>query len=110
MTKILLNKINNNQEEVLELKVIYRLGSYILSVSKNFVEYKDNLKTTTVIPFASGNFNYIIAKGNKSQKKLELLGNIIEQNKYTLLGLWVSAEYKTMCDIIQANFKRVYKK
>ena len=110
MTKLLLNKVNDNKEEVLELKVIHRLGSYILSVSKNFVEYKDNFETTTVIPFASGNFNYTITKGNKSQKKLDLLGNIIEQNKHNLLGLWLSAEYKAMCDIIQTNFKRVYKK
>lgn len=101
MTKLLLNKVDDSKEEVLELKVIHRLGSYILSVSKNFVEYKDNFETTTVIPFASGNFNYTITKGRKSQKKLDLLNNIIEENKYTLLGLWTSAEYRSMCDLIR---------
>lgn len=109
MTKVLLNKVGNNKEEVLDLQVIHRLGSYVFTVSKKFIEYKDNCSITTIIPFASGNFNYKITKGRKSQKKLDLLNNIIEENKHTLLGLWTSAEYKAMCNLIQTHNQRVYK-
>ena len=59
--------------------------------------------------FAKGNFNYTITQGRKSQKKLDTLNKIIEDNKETLNSLWLEDKFQDMCKLVheQAVLKKV---
>jgi hypothetical protein len=59
--------------------------------------------------FANGNFNYTVTSGRKSQKKLDTLNQIIEDNKDKLTSLWLEDKYQDMCQLVheQATLKKV---
>lgn len=59
--------------------------------------------------FAKGNFSYTITQGRKSQKKLDTLNKIIEDNKEELNNLWLADKYQDMCQLVheQAILKKV---
>lgn len=62
------------------------------TVERGFVQF---------LVFARGNFNYTVTSGRKSQKKLNTLNQIIEDNKDTLLNLWLEDKFQDMCQLVQ---------
>lgn len=106
MTKVLLtekrvNKDNNLTYEQLNMKVVHINGLYRFSVSKETITEENGFISTQFIPFAGGNFNYTITSGRKSQKKLDTLNQIIEDNQKKLVDFWKNAQYQAMCGFLK---------
>lgn len=101
MTKVLLgtrqNESNEQVTDRLSLEVKHYNGLYRLSVIKETVERG----FVQFLVFARGNFNYTITQGRKSQKKLDTLNQIIEDNKDTLTNLWLEDKFQDMCQLVQ---------
>ena len=108
MTKVLLGtRQNENNEQVtdrLSMEVKHYNGLYRLCVIKETVERG----FVQFLVFARGNFNYTITQGRKSQKKLDILNQIIEDNKDELTSLWLEDKYKDMCELV--SIKAIQKK
>jgi hypothetical protein len=109
MTKVLLGTMQNeNNEQVtdrLSMEVSHYNGLYRLNVVKETVERG----FVQFLVFANGNFNYTVTSGRKSQKKLDTLNQIIEDNKDKLTSLWLEDKYQDMCQLVheQATLKKV---
>lgn len=109
MTKVLLETRQNEQGEQvtdrLSMEVKHYNGLYRFTVVKETVERG----FVQILGFAKGNFNYTIAQGRKSQKKLDTLNKIIEDNKETLNSLWLEDKFQDMCQLVheQAILKKV---
>ena len=109
MTKVLLETRQNEQGEHvtdrLSMEVKHYNGLYRLCVTKETVERG----FVQFLVFAKGNFNYTITQGRKSQKKLDTLNQIIEDNKETLNSLWLEDKFQDMCQLVheQAVLKKV---
>ena len=109
MTKVLLGTRQNEQGEQvtdrLSMEVSHYNGLYRLCVTKETVERG----FVSFLIFARGNFNYTITQGRKSQKKLDTLNQIIEDNKDTLNSLWLEDKFQDMCKLVheQAVLKKV---
>lgn len=106
MTKVLLtekrvNENNNLTYEQLSMKAMHINGLYRFSVSKETITEENGFICTQFIPFAGGNFNYTVASGRKSQKKLDILNQIIEENQEKLTELWKNEQYQTMCSLLK---------
>lgn len=106
MTKVLLtekraDENNNLTYEQLNMKVIHINGLYRFSVSKETITEENGFICTQFIPFAGGNFNYTITSGRKSQKKLDTLNQIIEDNQNKLVDFWENAQYQAMCGFLK---------
>ena len=101
MTKVLLGTRQNEQGEQvtdrLSMEVSHYNGLYRLCVTKETVERG----FVQFLIFAKGNFNYTITKGRKSQKKLDTLNQIIEDNKDKLNSLWLEDKFQDMCQLVQ---------
>lgn len=101
MTKLLLGTRQNEQGEQvtdrLSIEVKHYNGLYRLCVIKETVERG----FVEFLMFARGNFNYTITTGRKSQKKLDTLEKIVEDNKDTLLNLWLEDKFQDMCQLVQ---------
>ena len=101
MTKVLLGtRLNEQGEQVtdrLSMEVKHYNGLYRLCVVKETVERG----FVQFLVFARGNFNYTITKGRKSQKKLDTLNQVIEDNKDKLNDLWLEDKYQDMCQLVQ---------
>ena len=101
MTKVLLGTRQNEQGEQvtdrLSMEVKHYNGLYRLCVVKETVERG----FVQFLVFARGNFNYTITKGRKSQKKLDTLNQVIEDNKDKLKDLWLEDKYQDMCQLVQ---------
>ena len=101
MTKVLLGTRQNEQNEQvtdrLSMEVSHYNGLYRLCVKKETVERG----FVQFLVFARGNFNYTVTSGRKSQKKLNTLNQIIEDNKDTLLNLWLEDKFQDMCQLVQ---------
>lgn len=108
MTKVLLEtRQNENNEQVtdrLSIEVKHYNGLYRLCVIKETVERG----FVQFLMFADGNFNYTITQGRKSQKKLDILNQIIEDNKDELTKLWLDGQYKSICELV--SIKAIQKK
>ena len=104
MSIIILNQ-KENEIEQLSIKVIHNSyhGRYELIVNKEFVTLYNNYSTTRFIPFAEGNFKYIVTYGRISQKKLNNLNNLIEQSKNDILKLWNLKRYNTICQAFKQD-------
>ena len=109
MTKVFLETRQNEQGEQvtdrLSMEVRHYNGLYRLCVTKETIERG----FVQIIVFAKGNFNYTITQGRKSQKKLDTLNQIIEDNKETLNSLWLEDKFQDMCQLVheQAVLKKV---
>lgn len=109
MTKVLLETRQNEKGEQvtdrLSMEVKHYNGLYRLCVTKETVERG----FVQFLMFAEGNFNYTITQGRKSQKKLDTLNKIIEDNKEELNNLWLADKYQDMCQLVheQAILKKV---
>lgn len=109
MTEVLLETRQNEKGEQvtdrLSMEVKHYNGLYKLCVTKETVERG----FVQFLFFARGNFNYTITQGRKSQKKLDTLNKIIEDNKEELNNLWLSDKYQDMCQLVreQAILKKV---
>ena len=109
MTKVLLGTRQNEQGEQvtdrLSMEVSHYNGLYRLTVTKETVERG----FVQFLLFAKGNFNYTITTGRKSQKKLDTLNQIIEDNKDKLNSLWLEDKFQDMCQLVheQAVLKKV---
>ena len=109
MTKVFLETRENEQGEQvtdrLSMEVKHYNGLYRLCVTKETVERG----FVQCIVLAKGNFNYTITQGRKSQKKLDTLNKIIEDNKETLNSLWLEDKFQDMCQLVheQAVPKKV---
>jgi len=109
MTKVLLGTRQNEQGEQvtdrLSMEVSHYNGLYRLCVTKETVERG----FVQFLIFARGNFNYTITTGRKSQKKLDTLNQIIEDNKDKLNSLWLEDKFQDMCQLVheQAVLKKV---
>ena len=109
MTKVLLGTRQNEQGEQvtdrLSMEVSHYNGLYRLCVTKETVERG----FVQFLIFARGNFNYTITTGRKSQKKLDTLNQIIEDNKDKLNSLWLEDKFQDMCQLVheQAVEKKV---
>ena len=109
MTKVLLGTRQNEQGEQvtdrLSMEVSHYNGLYRLCVTKETVERG----FVQFLVFARGNFNYTITTGRKSQKKLDTLNQIIEDNKDKLNSLWLEDKFQDMCQLVheQAVLKKV---
>lgn len=109
MTKVLLGTRQNEQGEQvtdrLSMEVKHYNGLYRLCVVKETVERG----FVEFLVFARGNFNYTITTGRKSQKKLNTLEKIVEDNKDTLLNLWLEDKFQDMCQLVheQATLLKV---
>ena len=109
MTKVLLGTRQNEQGEQvtdrLSMEVSHYNGLYRLCVTKETVERG----FVQFLIFARGNFNYTITTGRKSQKKLDTLNQIIEDNKDKLNSLWLEDKFQDMCQLVheQAVIKKV---
>ena len=109
MTKVLLGTRQNEQGEQvtdrLSMEVRHYNGLYRLNVVKETVERG----FVQFLVFARGNFNYTITSGRKSQKKLDTLNQIIEDNKDKLNSLWLEDKFQDMCQLVkeQAILKKV---
>ena len=109
MTKVLLGTRQNEQGEQvtdrLSMEVSHYNGLYRLCVTKETVERG----FVQFLIFAKGNFNYTITTGRKSQKKLDTLNQIIEDNKDKLNSLWLEDKFQDMCQLVheQAVEKKV---
>lgn len=109
MTKVLLEiRQNEKGEQVtdeLSMEVKHYNGLYRLYVRKETIERG----FVQFFPFAKGNFSYTITQGRKSQKKLDILNQIIEDNKETLNRLWLEDRFQDMCQLVheQAVLKKV---
>ena len=109
MTKVLLGTRQNEQGEQvtdrLSMEVSHYNGLYRLCVVKETVERG----FVQFLIFARGNFNYTITTGRKSQKKLDTLNQIIEDNKDKLNSLWLEDKFQDMCQLVheQAVLKKV---
>lgn len=108
MTKLLLGTRQNEQGEQvtdrLSIEVKHYNGLYRLCVIKETVERG----FVQFLMFADGNFNYTITQGRKSQKKLDILNQIIEDNKDELTKLWLDGQYKSICELV--SIKAIQKK
>ena len=89
----------------LVIKPMHSNGVYKVHVRKEVVERN----FSTWMPFENGNFNVTIGQGRKSQKKLDTLNQIIEDNKETLNSLWLEDKFQDMCQLVheQAVLKKV---
>ena len=64
---------------------------------------------TEFLLFADGNFNVTIGRGRKSDKKLEKIGKIIEENKNKYLELWKNKDYQTIACSLQNQTRELFK-
>ena len=109
MTELLLGtRVNEYNEQVtdeLSIEVKHLNGSYKMVVKKQTVERN----CVSFLLFARGNFNYTITSGRKSQKKLDTLNQIVEDNKDELLQLWLEDKFQDMCQLmaVQAIQRKV---
>jgi hypothetical protein len=109
MTKVLLGTRQTEQGEQvtdrLSMEVSHYNGLYRLCVTNETVERG----FVQFLIFARGNFNYTITTGRKSQKKLDTLNQIIEDNKDKLNSLWLEDKFQDMCQLVheQAVLKKV---
>ena len=109
MTKVLVEARQKEQGEQVtdraSMEVKHYNGFYRLCVTKETVERG----FVQFLVFAKGNFNYTITQGRKSQKKLDTLNKIIEDNKEELNSLWLADKFQDMCQLVheQAVLKKV---
>ena len=88
------------EQEVLVLKVVHCNGLYRFSCNKETNRIEMGYTCCEFIPLAKGNFNYTVTTGRKSQKKLNILNNILETHKEKLTELWKTEKYQDMCRLV----------
>ena len=94
----------NTEQDRLSMEVKHFDGKYTLSVQKETVtKRKEGWSSISFILFEKGNFNYGLSLGRKSQKKLDKLNLIIENNKDTLTELWLNDKFVEMGKLVQSN-------
>ena len=88
------------EQEVLILKVVHYNGLYRFRCNKETNRIERGYTCREFIPLAKGNFNYTVTTGRKSQKKLNILNNLLETHKEKLTELWKAEKYQDMCRLV----------
>ena len=92
----------NTEQDRLSIEAKHFDGMYKLSVQKETVtNYKEGWSSVSTLLFANGNFLYRLSAGRKSQKKLDKLNTIIENNKSTLTDLWLQEKFMEMGNLVK---------
>lgn len=80
-------------------------GIYRVYVRKETVEYhelEDGTKYQSVltIPFADGNFSFVVIRGRKSAKKVKLVKDYLEEQKDVILDMWNVGRYQDIVNMV----------
>lgn len=95
-----------NKTHVLSIAVSHSSsnGTYRLSVNKNIDETNaEGITWRTFVPFADGNFNCTLARGRKSQAKLDKANTVIKENMAQYTELWNNGEYQKLANVISGE-------
>lgn len=106
MAEVLLKEFTPKNEredvkEVLTMEIKHYNGVYKLSVLKENICRNNEMGYTSrqFTVFADGNFNTKLGVGRKSAKKLEMLENLVEENKEEMTNLWKDGQYQTLVNM-----------
>ena len=100
MTRIELRQLEEGKTELLVMEVKHINGVYRLTVNRKTISTRNGFICEEWIPFQDGNFNFTVTTGRKSQKKLDTLNKIIEDNKQELFNLWRNGKHNELCQTV----------